>query len=88
MKYKYKKVVEYLVGFGHELAIIIVTKSSILRVTKSPHLVKTLSVFPPCFFWHLSLAVEQDRKFSPSGDAHNLCLNLMLHLMDKKWLVV
>ena len=33
-------IVEYLVGFGHELSIIIVTKSSVLRVTKSPHLVK------------------------------------------------
>ena len=53
---------EYLVGFGHELAIIIVTKSSILRVTKSPHLVKTLLSVKPTllFFWHPALFIEQD----------------------------
>ena len=44
MKDIHKKGVEYLISFGHELAIIIVTKSSILRVTKSPHLVKTVSI--------------------------------------------
>ena len=78
------KCVEYLVGFGHELAIIIVPKSSILRVTKSPHLLKTLVSSQPLLVCHLALAVEQDRELRPSGDAHNLCLNLMLHLLRQE----
>ena len=57
---------QYLVGFGHELAIIIVPKSSILRVTKSPHLLKTLvSSQPLLVFATLPLLSSRTENSAP-----------------------